>query len=156
MESWKNKRIFVVLNKFTNNKNFTKMEYQETMGMSRLVGRVYYALAYNEETNSLYYIDFDTPEEVWNLQELNNGEEDELEFSENSLELCENHATDTLKTQILRLMPQADLGEQDYTEMEGGLHFAKRPDGTWSFTFDKQHFTEPQIRVLSRIEELTK
>ena len=131
------------------------MAYFETMEMSRLVGQVHYALAYNEETNSLSYIDFDTPEDSWNLQELNNGEDDELD-SENTLEVCENHAIDILKTQILRLMPQAELGEQDYTEMEGGLHFAKRPDGTWSFTFDKQHFTKPQIRVLSRIEELTK
>ena len=126
------------------------MKYQETEQMEILVERVREGLS--GELN--HYIDFDTPEGVWELQELNNGEEDELD-SENSLEVCEIHAIDILKTQILRLMPQADLA-QDYTEMEDGLHFAKRPDGSWSFVYEKNIFTEPQRRVLSRIEELTK
>lgn len=126
------------------------MEYLETMEMSRLVERVHYSLAYNEESNSLYYIDFDTPEEAWNLQELNNGE-DELE---NSLDGCEAHAIDVLKTQILRLMPQEE--EQNYTEMESGLHFTKHPDGEWSFTYSKGIFSPRQCEVLTRIETATK
>ena len=129
------------------------MAYLETTEMSRLVGQVHYALAYNEETNSLYYIDFDTPEEAWNLQELNNGEEDELEL-ENSLDECEAHAIDTLKIQILRLMPQEK--EQNYIEMESGLHFTKHPDGEWSFTYSKGLFSPRQCEVLTRIETATK
>ena len=117
------------------------MAYKETAEMSLLIGRVHYGLGQNK------YVDFEYPEDTWEKNA-----EDEWNDSEES---CEEHAIDSLKNQIVGLMPQATVG-QKYDTLEEGLKFAKRPDGTWEFTFHKGVFTLEQCEVLSRIENLTK
>ena len=123
------------------------MLYQESVEMNEFVELVRLGLAYNPESGNYFLIPFNYPADSWEYYE---GEE----RTGGVWTPSEVHAISTIKDNILRLLPQ-DEGDE-MVDMECGLQFEKRPDGTWTFSFDKGVFSPAQCEVLARIEELTK